>query len=71
MNEEIRCITNEEKTAKNEWEKDDQTFFQLYTVYLKNQDNSFSILYWLTCLNKDTLVLSQVIKYLNKLISEK
>ena len=24
MNEEMRCITNEGKTAKNEWENDDR-----------------------------------------------
>ena len=26
MNEEICCITNEGKTAKNEWENDDSNF---------------------------------------------
>ena len=31
MNEKIRCITNEEKTAKNEWEKDDSDF--LLAIY--------------------------------------
>ena len=31
MNEEIRCITNEGKTAKNEWENDDSD-----AVYIKN-----------------------------------
>ena len=36
MNEEICCITNEGKTAKNEWENDDSNFFKLYTVYIKN-----------------------------------
>ena len=36
MNEEIRCITNEGKTARNEWENDDSNFLQaLYSVYKK------------------------------------
>ena len=36
MNEEIRCITNEEKTAKNEWEKDDSSFLlAIYSVSKK------------------------------------
>ena len=34
MNEEICCITNEGKTAKIKWEKDDSAFLQaLYSVY--------------------------------------
>ena len=37
MIEEICCITDEEKAAKNEWENDDSNFLQnLYTVYIKN-----------------------------------
>ena len=36
MNEEIRCITNEGKTAKNEWENDDSDFLPaLYIAYKK------------------------------------
>ena len=36
MNEEICCITNEGKTARNEWENDDSNFLQaLYSVYKK------------------------------------
>ena len=36
MNEEIRCITNEGKAAKNEWENHDSDFFlSLYSVYKK------------------------------------
>ena len=36
MNEEIRCITNKEKTARNEWENDDSDFLPaLYSVYKK------------------------------------
>ena len=36
MNEEICCITNEEKMARNEWENDDSDFLQaLYSVYKK------------------------------------
>ena len=45
MNEEICWITNEGKTTKNEWENDHSNFFKLYTVYIKNLDNSFPILY--------------------------
>ena len=59
MIEEISGISNEGKTAKNEWENDSD-FFQLYTLYMKKYDNSFSILYSLICLNKDTSVLLQV-----------
>ena len=34
MNEEICCITNEEKMARNEWENDDSDFLSaLYSVY--------------------------------------
>ena len=36
MNEEICCITNKGKTAKNEWENDGCDFLQaLYCVYKK------------------------------------
>ena len=46
MNEEICCITNEGKTAMNEWENDDSDFLQaLYSVYKKIKDNYFPILY--------------------------
>ena len=34
--EEIHCITNKEKTTKNEWENDIPTFFKLYSMYIKN-----------------------------------
>ena len=61
MNEETYCITNKEKTTKNEWKHDESNFLvALYSVY-KKQANSFSILFSLTCLNKDTSVLLQVI----------
>ena len=34
MNEEIHCITNEEKTARNEWKNDDIDFLPaLHSVY--------------------------------------
>ena len=46
MNEEIRCIINEGKTSRNEWEKDDPNFLlALYSVYKKIR-TIFSILYW-------------------------
>ena len=36
MNEEISCISNEGKMARNEWENDDSDFLQaLYSVYEK------------------------------------
>ena len=36
MNQEIRCITNEGKTAKNEWGNDDFDFLlALYSVHIK------------------------------------
>ena len=36
MNEEIRRITNEGKTARNEWENDESDFLgTLYSVYKK------------------------------------
>ena len=34
MNEEIRCITNERKTAKNEWENDDSDFLLKIRIIL-------------------------------------
>ena len=38
MNEEICCIINGGKTAKNEWENDDSDFLRaLYSVYKKLQ----------------------------------
>ena len=34
MNEKIRCITNEEKTARNKWKNGDYDFlWALYSVY--------------------------------------
>ena len=36
MNQEICCITNKGKTARNEWENDDSDFLRaLYSVYEK------------------------------------
>ena len=68
MIEEICSITDEGKAAKNEWVNVDSNFLQsLYTVHIKNLDNSFSILYLLTCL---TEIHHPVNKYFNKLISK-
>ena len=70
MNEEIWYIAYEGKTTKNGWENDDSDFIQpSYIVYIKNHDNSFSILCSLTCLNKDTSFVARY-KYFNKLISK-
>ena len=41
MNEEIHCITKEEKTVKNEWENDSD-FLSSFIQYIKIKDNSFS-----------------------------
>ena len=35
MNEEIHCITNEGKVAKNEWENFHSHFPQTLSVYIK------------------------------------
>ena len=32
MNDKVRCITNKEKTAKNEWENDSDFLPALYIV---------------------------------------
>ena len=70
MNEEICCITNEGKTAKNEWENDDSDFLPaLYIVYKKlgqfffhtSLANLFKQRY-IGCVTSS--------KYLHKLISE-
>ena len=46
MNEEICCITNEGKTARNEWENDDSNFlWALYSVYKKKSGQFVSLLY--------------------------
>ena len=64
MNEEIRCITNEGETARNEWENDDYDFLQaLYSVYKKNRTIFFH-----TLLTIHYSVTSY--KYFKKLISE-
>ena len=45
MNEEIHCISNEGKKARNEYENDDSDFLRaLYSVY-KKLGQFFSILY--------------------------
>ena len=46
MNEEICCITNEEKMARNEWENDDSDFLSaLYSVYKKIRTFFFHTLF--------------------------
>ena len=58
MNEEICCITNKEKTSKNEYENDDSDFLQaLYSVYKKLGQFFFHI--FSLILNKDASVLSK------------
>ena len=64
MNEEIRCITNEEKTARNEWENDDSDFLPaLYSVFKK-----IRTIFFHTLLAIHHSVASY--KYFKKLISE-
>ena len=70
MNEEICCITNEEKPAKNEWEYDDSDFLlSLCIVYKKLGQFFFHNL--LASLFKQRYIgFVTSCKYLNKLISE-
>ena len=50
MNEEIRCIINEEKTARNEWENDDSNFLRaLYSAHKKNRTIFFHTLLTMHC----------------------
>ena len=64
MNGEIRCITNEGKMARNEWENDNSDFLQaLYSVYKKIRTTFFHTLLAIHC-----SVASY--KYFKKLISE-
>ena len=64
MNEEICCINNEGKTAKNEWENDDSDFFQaLCSIYKKSGQLFFHNLF------KERYICSvKSYKYLNKLL---
>ena len=41
MNEEIHCITNEGEQPEMNGKMMSPTFFELYTVYIKNLDNFF------------------------------
>ena len=70
MNEEICCIINEGKTAKNEWENDNSDFLPtLYILYKKLGPLFFCTL--LANLFKQRCISSVTsYKYLNKLISE-
>ena len=64
MNEEICCITNEGKTARNEWENDDSDFLRaLYSVHKKIRTIFFHTLLSIHC-----SVASY--KYFKKIISE-
>ena len=64
MNEEIPCVTNEVKMAKNEWENDDSDFLPaLYILYKKSGQIFFH-----TCSRCICCVTSY--KHLNKLINE-
>ena len=57
--EEINCITEEEKTAKNEWENNDFDF--LWALYTKWKIRAILFPYFLLiCLKKDTSVLLKV-----------
>ena len=60
MIEEIHCITNKEKTAKNEWENDDSWLSSSF-IQCKKLRQFFFHTYSLTCIKKDTLVLLKVV----------
>ena len=63
MNKEICCITNEEKTARNEWENDDSDFLTaLNSVYKK-----IRTIFFHTLLTNHSIA---SYKYFKKLISE-
>ena len=65
MDEEICCITNEGKTARNEWENNDSNFLRaLYSVYKK-----IRTIFFHTLLAIHRSVASY--KYFEKLISVK
>ena len=50
MDKEICCITNEGKTARNEWEYDDSDFLRaLYSVYKKIRTIFFHTLLVMHC----------------------
>ena len=66
MNEEICCITNKGKTAKNELANVDSDFLQaLYNLYRKLRTIFFP--YLLICLNRDGF---SCCKYFSRLINE-
>ena len=68
-NEEICCITNRGKMAKNEWESDSDFFPALYIVYKKLGQFFFHT--WIANLFKQRYISAVTnYKYLNKLISE-
>ena len=68
MNEEICCITNKENGKMN-GKMITLTFFELYTVYIKNQNNSFFIL--LVKLFKQRYISVKRYKYLNNKLNIK
>ena len=78
MNEEICCITNEGRTAKNEWEKGEFDFLPASYIVCKKLGQFFfhTLLTTVTFLNKDMSVDTDTdscvttYKYLNKLLGE-
>ena len=61
MNAEIRCIFNQDKTAKYDWRNDNSNFLRaLYCVYKKISTILFPY-YSFTFLNEDASVLLKVI----------
>ena len=70
LNEEIRCITIEGKTAKNEWENDDSDFLPaLYNLYKKLGQFFFHTLF-ANLLKQRYISCVTSYKYLGKLISD-
>ena len=70
MNDEIRCIAIEGKTAKNECENDDSNFLPaLYNLYKKLRQFFFHTLF-VNLLKQRYISCSTSYKYLGKLISD-
>ena len=72
MNEKNHCITNERKTAKNEWENGDSEFLvALYSVHKKLGLFFFYALLANLFQQRYISSVTSYYKYLKKLLSEK
>ena len=69
MNEEIRCITNKGKPAKNAWDNDDCNILRtLYSAYKKIRTIAFPYLL-VTLFKQEYFSSVKSYKYFNKFIS--